>query len=61
MGDGPKIADLKPTFAEDMKREADLLRRRFVHHTRPKGPMSMEEAMELCRRMSAPGQGAGNP
>ncbi len=39
------------TFAEEMKREQDQLRRRFVHHTRPKGPLSLEEAIALSKRM----------
>lgn len=44
--------DTKPrTFAEEMKRDADLLRRRFVHATRPKGPLSLDEAIALSKRM----------
>lgn len=40
------------TFANDLKREADQLRRRFVHHTRPNQPLSMDEARELSERMA---------
>jgi len=39
------------TLAEELKHEEELLRRRFVHHTRPKGPLSLKEAMELSERM----------
>lgn len=39
------------TLADDLKHEADLLRRRFVHHTRPKGPLTLEQARDLCKRM----------
>lgn len=39
------------TLTEELKDEEELMRRRFVHATRPKGPMSMEEAQALCERM----------
>jgi hypothetical protein len=39
------------TLADELRREADLLRRRLVHHTRPKGSLTMDEAADLCRRM----------
>lgn len=46
------MTDTKPmTLAEEMKRDDDLLRRRFVHATRPTGPLSLDEAGALCRRM----------
>lgn len=38
-------------LADDMKHEADLLRRRFVHHTRPRGPLALDQAHDLCKRM----------
>lgn len=41
----------KHAFADEMARDAELLRRRFVHHTRPKGPMTLDEARELCEQM----------
>lgn len=44
------------TLAESLKEEEEALRRRFVHHTRPKGPLSLEEAMELAKRMRGLGQ-----
>jgi hypothetical protein len=31
---------------------------RFVHHTRPHRALSLEEAMELCRRMKVPAENA---
>lgn len=40
------------TFAEEYREEEERLRRRFVHATRPRGPMTMEQAAELCRRMA---------
>jgi hypothetical protein len=49
------------TLAESLKEEQDALRRRFIHHTRPKRPLSMEEAAELARRMDGPGQGGKVP
>lgn len=40
-----------PTLADDLKAEEELLRRRFVHATRPQGPLSMQDAVALCARM----------
>ncbi len=40
------------TLAESLKEEEEALRRRFVHHTRPKRPLSLEETMELAERMA---------
>jgi hypothetical protein len=31
------------TFAEDMRRDNDLLRRRFVFATRKRGPLTLDE------------------
>lgn len=45
------MTDRQKTFAELFKEEDELLRRRFVHHTRPKGSLTMEQARELCERM----------
>jgi hypothetical protein len=39
------------TFAEELRGEQASLARRFIHHTRPKGPLSLKEAMELAERM----------
>lgn len=39
------------TLAEELAAEEELARRRFVHHTRPKGPLSLDEARKLCERM----------
>lgn len=39
------------TLAEDLREEAEQLRRRFVHHTRPKRPLTMNEARALCEAM----------
>jgi hypothetical protein len=44
------------TFGNEMRAEADRLRRRFLHATRPRGPMSLEEASNLCRRMAGEGE-----
>lgn len=41
------------TLAESLKEEDEALRRRFVHHTRQRHPLSLEEAMELAERMGA--------
>jgi hypothetical protein len=40
------------TLADDLKAENELLRRRFVHATRKRGPLTMSEARDLCRRMA---------
>ena len=40
------------TLAESLKDEEEALRRRFVHHMRPKRPLSLEEALELAKRMA---------
>lgn len=40
------------TFAEYHREEEEALRRRFAHHTRPRRPLSMMEANDLCRRMA---------
>ncbi|CEG08699.1 hypothetical protein BN961_02117 [Afipia felis] len=49
MGDNaPKT---ERTLADDLREEEELARRRFVHATRPKHPMTMEEAMKLAERM----------
>lgn len=50
----PKLSVAKPgwpTLADDLRAEEELQRRRFVHATRPKHPLSMEEAIELHKRM----------
>lgn len=39
------------TPAEELAHEQELISRRFVHATRPRGPMTIAEAMELCARM----------
>lgn len=41
------------TLAEDLREEAERLRRRFIHHTRPRGLLTLEQAIELCERMNA--------
>ena len=42
----------KKTLAQELREEDEALQRRFIHHTRPKGPLSMEEAQALCERMA---------
>lgn len=39
------------TFADEIREEIERLLRRGVHHTRPREPMTMAEAADLCRRM----------
>lgn len=39
------------TLADDLRLEAELLRRRHVFHTRPRGPLSLEQARELHRQV----------
>ena len=48
MSETPKA---ERTFADDMREEEERLRRRFVHATRPRHPLSMREALELSARM----------
>lgn len=38
-------------FCSGCRREVDLLRRRFVHHTRQNGPLTLEQARDLSKRM----------
>lgn len=45
------MTDTTKTLAESLAEEAELLRRRFVYHTRPKGPLTMDQAIDPCRRM----------
>ena len=47
-----KDAHFGESLADALKADQELLRRRFVHHTRPKHPLSLREAMDLSRRMS---------
>lgn len=44
------------TFAEDLRDEAELLRRRLVHHGRKRGPLTLGEAIDLCREMDKPSE-----
>lgn len=39
------------SLADELREENELMRRRFVHATRPKHPLNLQEAMELCQRM----------
>lgn len=39
------------TLAEEFALEQERHWRRFVHATRPRGPMTMAEAMEFCARL----------
>jgi hypothetical protein len=48
------------TLTDDLRAEGDQLRRRFVHHTRPKGPLTIEQAQKLCERMSDGEQDRGS-
>ena len=48
------------TLADDIRQEEESLRRRFIHHTRPKGPLSLKEAIELAERVSGREQGVPN-
>lgn len=40
------------TLAEELKQEAERLRRRFIHAARPKRPLSFDEARALCARVA---------
>ena len=40
------------SLANALKAEEEALRRRFVHHTRPKGPLSFEQAIALSQAMA---------
>jgi hypothetical protein len=48
---GADYCDEPITLADDLRAEGEELRRRFVHATRPKGPMSLDDAIALHRRM----------
>lgn len=40
------------SLADDLRKEAEQLRRRFVHHTRPKRVLSMDEAKKFAAKAS---------
>jgi hypothetical protein len=40
------------TLTEQLADDTELLRRRHVHATRPRGPLSMDQAADLAARMS---------
>jgi hypothetical protein len=40
------------TLADRLREEEELLRARVVHHARPRRPMSLKEANDLCRRIA---------
>lgn len=42
---------MSKTLAEELKKENERLRRKHVHVTRPLGPLTMDEAAALHRRM----------
>lgn len=42
----------RKTLAEDLREEAEQLRRRFVHHTRPKGQLTLEQARKLAEEIA---------
>lgn len=48
------MSDRNSTLAEELARANEVLRRRFVHHTGPKGPLTMDQARDLCERMAGP-------
>lgn len=45
------------SLADDLREEEKALTRRFIHHTRPKEPMSLKKAMELCQQMAEAADG----
>jgi hypothetical protein len=44
------------SLAASIREEEEQLRRRFIHHTRKKGPLSLEDAIDLAERMAGRGQ-----
>lgn len=45
---------IERTFAEQHQDEEEALRKRFIHHTRPQGPLSLSGAINLSSRMRGP-------
>lgn len=39
------------TLAEELREEEEAARRRFIHHTRPKRPLTLDEAIKLHRAL----------
>jgi hypothetical protein len=39
------------TLADALREDEEALRRRFVFHTRKKGPLTLDEAIAECKRM----------
>lgn len=48
--DGGQMSE--KTLSDELREENDRLQRRFIHHTRPRRPMTMDEALELAERMA---------
>lgn len=46
-----KGVPVEPTLADDLAAEGEALRRRMVHATRPKRPLSLNDAIALHKRM----------
>jgi len=40
------------TLSDGLREEEELLRRRLVHHAGPRGPLSMDDAIALSKRMA---------
>lgn len=47
-----RTMDEKKTLADDLRAEEQRARRRFIHATRPRRPLTMDEARELCERIA---------
>lgn len=41
------------TLADELRGEQAALSRRFIHHTRSKRPLSLQEAIELAERIKS--------
>jgi hypothetical protein len=53
---GPDRVEEAWELAKVLQEEEQAMRRRWIHHTRPDRPLSLQEAIELSARMSAAGQ-----
>jgi len=47
-----RTMDEKKTLADELREEEQRARRRFIHATRPKRPLTLDEARELCERIT---------
>lgn len=46
----------RASFAQSLWEEEEQLRRRFIHHTRKRGQLTLDDAVDLAKRITTAGQ-----